>query len=1380
MQGGVSVAEFDRLYDTPDIDQIKMKNTDFMDDIKIKTNISLNNNKIIKNKNQSADYLIEYFEGMMKNYINLYESRGENVDELKNIFFNNNYKNKFKGGVDIQDLVGYTNETNQNQHPNIQMPLNNNDNRKTIYIKFYRKKDQEYTIRILHAGNCFLHDHYNIIDIIKSIRNSLNNNNNLLNIINNNLMNNINTINCNEINNHIDIDPITDNLFNQIDMINNTIDLNTDLNNIINFHYVLEQINQQFNNILQQINNPQNNQNIPLNILLNYRKFLQQAIQEINYQLNPQNLFNSQDQLNREIKQLNQHINQLNPRTQSVQIQALQDQINKLRNLQILFLNQPITERINKYLKQINVYNPDLYYTHYDNIINHHNNIITNLQTLNMNIHLINSKIYEHYSNINFLNTTINGYLTTRINKDQWEILDVTNFDNFNNYDKLIINNYRKINNLLQAIININPLDYQLIQQIKYQINILDNQINMYIYKIKVYKQHIQNINQGINQLNSHTQSVQIQNFQKRVRDFRLLILKYNNHINQDINLQIIQRKKLIVQLNQLLNQCYLNFIKYIVKEFNKRFNNMGINPIINYNININNIYDLEIDLHNNYIVDHCNKIYSNDISNIDTQERYITDLLKKVIERLIDYNYNLYTNGICVETYTDNHNQPSLVIENTIKLYKGIISLLIMILTIRHDMGKDIYKKYNSSFLLAATCKYLLSKHISVDNYEDIFSGNNVNLLTYVEDKTNNIIKYEGDCALNVLMCIKYRDLRNLLVQKINYSEISLNEYLNLNELQQLHNNYYNQINDVLNNIPVYDDCNFKNSIIEFVDEYYKFVEYIIDKRDCITNCANNIKQRNNINANNDSLKNFIINKQKFDSNTPLPNIDYQELYRWYQIFYSVIRNNLLDYRIDANTLDKILNLRNIIFNSIDINTNNDVDKICNNKNKLILLMDNILSTSGKSFIIFEINLLISLLLIQYKIDYLFDDDIMNVLRHSNNKANILKCFRNIGDFRNELEYIFPHCHEENNDSKYLFINTCPDNIAHAVLTIFRIKRINGNINKKVYIYDINDLILYGSEDYNQANNMNNVTQETETRTFVKYKLANNNPIWPSIHGFSDIHWREEKRIQFRNLAFITIYWSGRKLTSAIPIDNILCGIYYNADNQLDIDALLNLPINIYTEDTFNIQAYKKIKEQIFGNLCDHCRRYINISNKKNYDLLNKIQFIYINLKIEIINNQKCSIRKLLFKFIECLIKAKIANNVYNIDGYNNALNNEYNYVLNDNNNIFINTYYLNKNNFTRYLNYNNNINCYGFGLRNGFNINKDIEDVLDILCYKSEQYDFNGGNYVFDSNINTKCNNSIIKKVLIILLIILIIIIIVLIVLYVINKYKNNDDYE
>ena len=81
MHGGNISTKLDRLHNTPDIDQIKMKNIDLIDDIKIKTNTSLNENKIIKDKNQSSDYLIKYFKGIIKNYIYLNEYRGESMDD---------------------------------------------------------------------------------------------------------------------------------------------------------------------------------------------------------------------------------------------------------------------------------------------------------------------------------------------------------------------------------------------------------------------------------------------------------------------------------------------------------------------------------------------------------------------------------------------------------------------------------------------------------------------------------------------------------------------------------------------------------------------------------------------------------------------------------------------------------------------------------------------------------------------------------------------------------------------------------------------------------------------------------------------------------------------------------------------------------------------------------------------------------------------------------------------------------------------------------------------------------------------------------------------------------------------------------------------------
>ena len=81
--------EFDELdtYKT----MIKTKNDNLLNDEQIKTNSLFNETKILNTKNQNTNCLIEYFEGMMLNYISLYESRGEKVDELKKFIL----KNKF-------------------------------------------------------------------------------------------------------------------------------------------------------------------------------------------------------------------------------------------------------------------------------------------------------------------------------------------------------------------------------------------------------------------------------------------------------------------------------------------------------------------------------------------------------------------------------------------------------------------------------------------------------------------------------------------------------------------------------------------------------------------------------------------------------------------------------------------------------------------------------------------------------------------------------------------------------------------------------------------------------------------------------------------------------------------------------------------------------------------------------------------------------------------------------------------------------------------------------------------------------------------------------------------------------------------------------------
>ena len=82
--------------DTLDIYQIrnKTKNESLMNDNQVKT---------LKSKNQSADYLIEYFEGIILNYISLAEEKNERLDEIKNLIYRELNKNSSQNISKLQE-----------------------------------------------------------------------------------------------------------------------------------------------------------------------------------------------------------------------------------------------------------------------------------------------------------------------------------------------------------------------------------------------------------------------------------------------------------------------------------------------------------------------------------------------------------------------------------------------------------------------------------------------------------------------------------------------------------------------------------------------------------------------------------------------------------------------------------------------------------------------------------------------------------------------------------------------------------------------------------------------------------------------------------------------------------------------------------------------------------------------------------------------------------------------------------------------------------------------------------------------------------------------------------------------------------------------------
>ena len=109
-----------------------LKKRDLIPDIyktklKTKSENLINNNQIktLKTKNQSADYLIEYFEGIILNYISIAEEQSERLDKLKNLILSHNKKNKFNGGVNnyLDNHPEYKNYTNDDTKTNIDITL---------------------------------------------------------------------------------------------------------------------------------------------------------------------------------------------------------------------------------------------------------------------------------------------------------------------------------------------------------------------------------------------------------------------------------------------------------------------------------------------------------------------------------------------------------------------------------------------------------------------------------------------------------------------------------------------------------------------------------------------------------------------------------------------------------------------------------------------------------------------------------------------------------------------------------------------------------------------------------------------------------------------------------------------------------------------------------------------------------------------------------------------------------------------------------------------------------------------------------------------------------------------------------------------------------
>ncbi len=375
----------------------------------------------------------------------------------------------------------------------------------------------------------------------------------------------------------------------------------------------------------------------------------------------------------------------------------------------------------------------------------------------------------------------------------------------------------------------------------------------------------------------------------------------------------------------------------YIDKNTNN--NTYKINIITN-EVNSNNFF-LRIDLQNNIIEMNVKKIndrnifiYNDNIyKNNNNYEIEITTLLEKLIIKLINPDIYGYAGRISFSGYYYNGNRIQLNPSDSIILMKSTIPLLIIILTLRTNINKNIYTKYIYAYLLSGICKNNLLQENIYKNPEDKFmqkfGGNNINILTYESVNPINLTTYfnnrnngnntnlftnfnmnnmnseylcfEGDCIFNSLMCVRKPEIRELLVDRMT---IILNK-----DADPFKNNtyYYNKIISILNELNNNVTAEYCLKIANYINEYNTFVNGIT---------SNNYQPLiRNIN-----ILNLILFSEKIE-----------EMRRQLQLVNNY--NNLSEY------IDKYKDIKEYI-NNFD-NTDNVYINVCNDIDKNIKLID-------------------------------------------------------------------------------------------------------------------------------------------------------------------------------------------------------------------------------------------------------------------------------------------------------------------------------------------------------------------------------------------------------------------------------------------------------
>ena len=827
--------------------------------------------------------------------------------------------------------------------------------------------------------------------------------------------------------------------------------------------------------------------------------------------------------------------------------------------------------------------------------------------------------------------------------------------------------------------------------------------------------------------------------------------------------------------------------------DFKSKFNNL---------INKNNEDDKKAF---NLVIDFVNGVIYETRQKIRTQKVYefgnnISSLLKKIIDKMIYVLYNEEYNITICEKYDDEDAKETY----NNKLYQSVLSLLIMILSFKTNMCKKIYTQYNYKRFLNN-----INERIKEGKY--LFDNNNEILLTYDFIMDNNpSIGFNGDCALNALTCVKNKDIQNWLIIKKEMIK-------NLSQPESDKSIYTDAIQKIINNF----DSNIKNKINKNIKNYTTFINSIINNYILFNKI--NFDYYNDYIADNDLHKNEIEPKKL---------IEELKLFAKYGliIFDILMDYNQEDYIINSmleetkdNCINDIYDIKNNIITTRkrlvkDLEEENMEENMEENEeeNEVYLLKENLtkikeiyseyydIITNKINPDLFYVNMIISLLLIYHKVDYLFDEKILEIFKDDDIKKYAIRRFSNVSSHDNEIDMIRFNCKTYNNHD-YLFRYVLVP--SHAVLLIVDVN-INDLENKKYSICDLNDLnfaVLDGDYiNYEKEIKYGEYYELGDTRlTYIYYiellKIFNENKNKLKKELYKDyINENKNEIITYKESFKENLYENylkNNKNELKEKLYNDCVDIRKNNRNHrcqdiykcrfVGLELINNSLKNLENEDSLPLYE-DNLSNIIKTTNKDDYNKYktydMNINNCFKLNFYNRLEKIFKNSHI---NDP-----------IKYILLEKINNNII---ADPKCINDNFPYYLiKELYNIVIHKY--NNGNYTENILKITNISEFYSDIIDGYdgNVKTEIYDYYNFL--RNEQptdkfyqciidtlttyYYGSNNNILFSGGKSSKINNSshnnnsIIKKILIIILIVVIIIIIILIVLYIINKYKNNKN--